>query len=130
MNDKLTTADLAASEEADRPVARDTDADDTRSDEAHDAHSDDVGPLMPAEDAERFRSRWHELQASFVDEPRRVVEQADELVAELMRQLAQTFAEERRGLEDQWSRGDDVSTEDLRVALTRYRSFFERLLAT
>ena len=55
--------------------------------------------------------------------------QADELVTELMEQLAQTFQQERRSLESELDR-DDVSTEDLRVALKRYRSFFERLLAT
>ena len=86
--------------------------------------------LLPADAADDYRSRWQALQASFVDEPQSVVEQADDLVAEVTARLQQTFAEERRGLEEQWSRGDDVSTEDLRVALTRYRSFFERLLAT
>jgi hypothetical protein len=118
----ITTADLAGAEDADRTLARDGDADRT--------DGDRLEPVMPADNADRYRSRWHELQASFVDEPQKVVEQADELVAELMKELAQTFAEERQGLEEQWSRGDDVSTEDLRVALTRYRSFFERLLAT
>jgi len=123
----VTTADLAATDDVDRPLTRDSadesQPDDVRRDEA-------LEPLLGNEDAERYQSRWQDLQASFVDEPQRVVEQADELVAELMQLLAQTFAEERRGLEEQWSRGDDVSTEDLRVALTRYRSFFQRLLAT
>ena len=70
-----------------------------------------------------------EIQAGFVDEPRNSVARADALVADLMQQLAAGFAEERERLEAQWDRGTDVSTEDLRVALTRYRSFFERLLS-
>jgi hypothetical protein len=76
----------------------------------------------------QLRSRWTEVQSGFVDDPQVAVKSADELVAEVMKQLADGFARERRGLEDQWSRGDDVSTEDLRIALQRYRSFFDRLL--
>ena len=72
---------------------------------------------------------WETIQTGFVDEPRQTVEQADELVAEVMKRLAEGFAGERERLEQQWGRGEDVSTEDLRVALQRYRSFFQRLLA-
>jgi hypothetical protein len=86
-------------------------------------------PLFPTTDAETFRSRWTEVQTGFVDEPRHAVEQADGLVAEMMKRLAQVFADERSKLEEQWSRGDDISTEDLRQALRRYRSFFDRLLS-
>jgi hypothetical protein len=75
-----------------------------------------------------FRSQWSKLQAGFVDEPRRTVEEADKLVAAVMLRLAEGFANERSGLEKQWDRGDNVSTEDLRIALQRYRSFFDRLL--
>jgi hypothetical protein len=89
----------------------------------------DASPLFPAGEATSFRARWGEAQTSFVDEPRRAVEQADGLVAEMMQRLAQVFADERSKLEEQWSRGDDISTEDLRVALQRYRSFFDRLLS-
>ncbi len=85
--------------------------------------------LLSADNTQTFRSRWNAIQTGFVDEPRRAVEQADTLVAEVMQHLAQTFADERARLESQWSRGDDVSTEDLRVALQRYRSFFDRLLS-
>jgi hypothetical protein len=85
-------------------------------------------PLLVADDSERFRGRWQEIQARFVDQPRESVEEADALVADLMQRLAATFSDERQRLESQWDRGDDVSTEDLRVALTRYRSFFDRLL--
>jgi hypothetical protein len=86
-------------------------------------------PLLPADQSDRFAGRWHEIQAGFVDQPRESVEQADALVADLMQRLASSFANERKQLESQWDSGDDVSTEDLRVALTRYRSFFERLLS-
>ncbi len=85
--------------------------------------------LFPAGEAEGFRSRWTEVQTGFVDEPRSAVEGADSLVAEMMQRLAKVFAEERARLEEQWSRGDDISTEDLRQALRRYRSFFDRLLS-
>jgi len=86
-------------------------------------------PLLVSDETHTFRSRWDAIQTGFVDEPRRSVEQADGLVAEVMKRLAETFAEERSKLEGQWSRGDNVSTEDLRLALQRYRSFFDRLLS-
>jgi hypothetical protein len=85
-------------------------------------------PLLQEEEAAQFRSRWDEIQRGFVDEPRKAVEQADGLVAEAIQQLAKVFAEERSTLEQQWSRGDEVSTDDLRVGLQRYRSFFQQLL--
>ena len=87
-------------------------------------------PLLPADQAEQYAGNWETIQASFVDEPREAVEKADRLVADLMQRLAAGFSEERERLESQWDEGDDVSTEDLRVALTRYRSFFNRLLST
>lgn len=90
---------------------------------------DDRSPLLPDDDTNRFTKRWREIQIAFVDEPRDSVAEADALVAELMQRLATSFSEERQRLEQQWDRGDDVSTEDLRVALTRYRSFFDRLLS-
>jgi hypothetical protein len=86
-------------------------------------------PLFPGDELQDLRSRWNAVQANFVDEPRRAVEQADGLVASAMKRLAEVFAEERSTLEKQWDRGDNVSTEDLRVALQRYRSFFQRLLS-
>ena len=86
-------------------------------------------PLFPEEEARELRGRWDSLQAGFVDEPRRAVEEADTLVATAMKRLAEQFADERSNLEGQWDRGDDVSTEDLRIAMQRYRSFFGRLLS-
>jgi len=76
-----------------------------------------------------YRSRWDEIQAGFVDEPGQAVERADELVSDLVKRITSSFSETRSGLESQWSQGEDASTEDLRVALTRYRAFFNRLLA-
>ena len=88
------------------------------------------GSLLPADMDATFLERWKEIQTRFVDEPRGAVEDADGLVANLMQQLAEGFAKERERLEAQWGRGEDISTEDLRVALQRYRTFFQRLLST
>ena len=119
--ERLSTADIAA---ADRPLAREEEA----RPEAADARDTEVSFVDEA-DATDLRRRWEEIQIEFVDEPREAVERADELVAEVVQAVARTFAAERDGLEEQWKRGDDVSTEELRVALQRYRAFFERLLA-
>src|ERR1700682_82472 len=81
-------------------------------------------PLFSPDEAKEFRVRWDAIQGGFVDEPRRAVEQADSLVAGAMKRLAETFATERTRLEEQWDREENVSTENLRLALRRYRSFF------
>jgi hypothetical protein len=86
-------------------------------------------PLFPSGELDGLRARWKEIQTAFVDEPRKAVEEADGLVASAMKRLAEVFAEERSRLEQQWDRGDSVSTEALRVALQRYRAFFDRLLS-
>ena len=91
--------------------------------------ADAQAPVFRTEDADDLRRQWDTIQAGFVDEPRGAVEDADHLVAATMQRLAESFAAERAKLESQWGRGDDVSTEDLRVALQRYRSFFGRLLS-
>lgn len=146
MSEPLSTSDLAAStpetdrDHEDAPAAG-QDATDRIStpptasaeETSHQAlDADDQGgmnePLLPADQTDRFTSRWQEIQAGFVDQPRQSVEQADALVADLMQRLAASFSNEREQLEGQWDRDGDVSTEDLRVALTRYRSFFDRLL--
>jgi hypothetical protein len=85
--------------------------------------------LFADEELSGFRSRWDEIQSGFVDEPRQAVEQADALVADVVDRLTAGFSEARSRLEEQWAKGEDASTEELRVALTRYRSFFKRLLA-
>ncbi len=95
----------------------------------------DVGPtsrdtaLLSSDVVENFHTRWNDIQAGFVDEPRRAVQQADALVEDAIQRLSESFGNERSKLEAQWDRGDDVSTEDLRRALQRYRSFFSRLLS-
>jgi hypothetical protein len=90
--------------------------------------SEKLAALFNADAAQDFRSRWDATQIGFVDDPRRAVQQADELVAEVMKTLAQSFADERRQLEAQMH-SESASTENLRVALQRYRSFFQRLLS-
>jgi len=87
------------------------------------------GQLFPDDELRHFRARWDEVQTSFVDEPRQAVEQADSLVANVVKRIAEQFSAERTQLEKQWDSGDSVSTEDLRLALKRYRSFFDRLLS-
>ena len=84
--------------------------------------------LFPGDEASGFRSRWEAIQTGFVDEPRAAVEEADALVAQVVARLAEVFSDERTTLEGQWDKGDNISTEDLRLALRRYRSFFDRLL--
>ena len=95
-----------------------------------DGRADDGGHLrlLPDDVVDELRPQWADIQASFVDQPRRSVEQADALVADAIRRLAESFAKARSDLEHEWDRGEDVSTEDLRVALTRYRKFFDKLL--
>ena len=86
-------------------------------------------PLLPRDFSENMRTQWDRIQTAFVDDPQASVKEADELVASGIKKLAETFADERTKLEQEWSRGNDVSTEDLRLALRRYRAFFQRLLA-
>ena len=80
-------------------------------------------------DSERLRDRWHDVQAAFVDDPQRAVQDADQLVAELMQTLATTFAQRKQSLEEQWHGDGEAQTEDLRLALRSYRSLFDRMLA-
>jgi hypothetical protein len=84
--------------------------------------------LFPDTECKDFRARWERIQVNFVDEPRRAVQEADSLVADTMKRLIDNFSGERKKMEAVWLRGDDVSTEDFRVSLQRYRSFFNRLL--
>jgi hypothetical protein len=109
-----STAEMVGQDAAQRPPAANID--------------NQPSPLFSEAEVGDLRSRWSSVQTAFVDEPRRAVEDADKLVASLMKQLAEGFANERSRLEGQWDRGDNVSTEDLRLALQRYRSFFDRLL--
>ncbi|MET8081327.1 hypothetical protein [Streptomyces sp. NPDC005303] len=95
------------------------------------ARAEDAAPqLLTPEDEEAFRTRWQEVQNEFVDDPRDAVHTADALVADVMQKLAATFADHKQELEGQWNRGEQANTEDLRLALRHYRSFFNRLLVT
>jgi hypothetical protein len=85
--------------------------------------------ILPREQYESLRSRWQAIQGSFIDEPQHSVEEADNLVGDLADRIRERFDEQRRELEAVWEKGEEVSTETLRVTLQRYRSFFERLLA-
>ena len=120
----------ASSTQAVSPQDQDTEAPAPSTTGAADLASNAGGSLLPADMDATFQERWKEIQTRFVDEPRGAVEDADGLVANLMQQLAEGFAKERERLEAQWGRGEDISTEDLRVALQRYRTFFQRLLST
>jgi len=92
------------------------------------AHQQTIA-VFPGEETAGYRTRWDAIQTGFVDEPRKAVEEADALVAQVVKRLTEVFADERTTLEHQWDRGEQVSTEDLRQALQKYRSFFQRLLA-
>ncbi len=126
----LTTADLAAHANKpltcpnDRPAsAANIDATQTRQEQST------LVPLFTDEAARTFRSRWDDVQRGFVDDPRKAVQAGDELVAQVIKSLAESFSEQRSAVEGELSQADRSSTEDLRLALRRYRSFFERLLA-
>jgi hypothetical protein len=126
---ETSTTDIADDERrTDRPTSTAEVAKDLQRPEHGDRPDDAAEPLFPENETNDFRKRWGEIQTGFVDEPRHSVEQADALVAEVIKRLANSFAEARSRLEGQWGRGDNVSTEDLRIALRRYRSFFDRLL--
>jgi hypothetical protein len=147
----LTTADFAGAADRTDRVAQEQRAQDQRAEEQRaeeqrqdqrrgDRRADDrqavqersdeqLAPLFTSDVAGGFRSRWDEVQIGFVDDPRQAVRQADELVAQVMQSLAQSFSNERANLEGQLEKADSASTENLRVALRRYRSFFQRLLS-
>ena len=129
----LSTADFAAA--GTRPVERAAraphevaDADGDRRGERHEG--EELAALFSPEMAGDFRSRWDAVQIGFVDDPRQAVQRADELVAQVMKNLAESFADERQRFEQQLNAPEGgASTENLRVALRRYRSFFQRLLS-
>jgi hypothetical protein len=138
--EQLTTADLAGTRNANDVSQADVDAGrvkpvrseraDLHSGQARAASTSAVNtPLFPDDQLKDLQARWDDIQTGFVDEPRSAVERADSLVASTMQQLAEAFSKEREKLEQQWDRGDNISTEDLRMAFQRYRSFFRRLLS-
>ena len=137
----LTTADFAGAAEKSAPqqereAHRAAQAQEQRQEQggAHDAArqpggAEHLAALFDPDVAGGFRARWDEVQIGFVDDPRQAVRKADELVAQVMKSLAETFSSERAHLEDELQQTDKASTENLRVALRRYRSFFQRLLS-
>lgn len=94
-----------------------------------DAAHDELALLFEETEAGKFRTQWLNIQSKFVDNPRESVREADELVANVLKSVTMSFHERRTSLEKQWNSGANASTEDLRLALKSYRSFFERLLA-
>ena len=129
---QLSTKDIAAStaeraqrndEQREKAVSQKPSG--TPSDLPHEAQP----ALFPEGEIDALRARWEAIQTGFVDEPKAAVTEADALVAQVITRLAEVFSHERTQLEQQWDRGDQVSTEDLRLALQRYRSFFTRLLS-
>jgi hypothetical protein len=93
------------------------------------AREDERVALLAANESTELRDRWDNIQVEFVDEPRKAVADADALVSATIKRLAEIFADERQKLEQQWDRSENISTEDLRLAFQRYRSFFAQLLA-
>jgi hypothetical protein len=135
-NRGLSTADIAAAsdergrkERDEKLVVPPVPGNGQQSAAGRDASGERAIALLDEATTNSLRTRWMDVQTGFVDEPRQAVEQADGLVAEVMKRLAESFVNEREQLERQWSGGGDVSTEDLRQALRRYRSFFDRLLS-
>ncbi|MEO6082603.1 MAG: hypothetical protein ABIQ18_05800 [Umezawaea sp.] len=119
----------ALDETADDSVVRDeTTQDDVVQQKPTDATQEGAAPLFTGEEVDRFRTEWRGLQSDFVDSPRDAVQHADQLVAQVMQSLATTFADHKKSLEGQWSKGEQVETEELRVALRQYRAFFDKLL--
>jgi hypothetical protein len=127
---RITTKDMATA--ADHPTVIPVQGDSIHEEELKTNQTsgrEKLSPLLSSKEEHDLRSRWNNIQTGFVDEPRRAVEDADELVAQIMQRLAQSFSDQKSNLEKQWEHSERVSTEDLRMALRRYRSFFDRLLS-
>jgi len=126
-NEEIQPGDMETTPQPPAPVSMGDQGEQTTGDEGLDEGLRE--PLLPADRTAGYRGRWDDIQSRFVDDPRSSVEQADTLVLEVVQDLQTTFGSERSSLEAQWQSGEDVQTEDLRVALRRYRSFFDRLLS-
>src|SRR5512143_2140394 len=127
--DRARQLDRDVAQDAATPVADREDVRPRADRQLADLDESDRIALFEAAQLNDFKGRWSEIQAGFVDEPRRAVQQADALVSDVISRIADSFGRERTQLEQQWDRGGDVSTEELRQALQRYRSFFSRLLS-
>lgn len=133
-HDEQTRAGANSSEDEAATLHTDPQADAGRTESSQMANEPSAEPssersLLADNDRSGLRSRWDDVQAAFVDNPKECVQKADTLVAEVVEQLTTGFSDARSRLEEQWARGEQVSTEDLRVALKRYRDFFQRLLS-
>ncbi len=130
---RLTTDELATAarrrERGTEAIAHPTEDRDREGVREPSTRDSELSPLFSNDEERDFRDRWKDIQTGFVDEPRRSVEQADELIAKLLQRLAESFSEQRSHLEQQWEKSDSASTEDLRLALRRYRSFLGRRLS-
>ncbi len=136
---KITTRDVARVDtEPDNERIREVDADrpevikvgdDVKTPPASADNGEQRNPLFSNDEERNFRERWQNIQTAFVDEPRQAVEHADELIAEILQHLARRFSDQRSRLESEWEHSDKASTEELRLALRRYRSFCDRLLS-
>jgi hypothetical protein len=127
---RLTTRDIAAAAERKEDERRErAAAAPAAAAVATHATDDNRAALFPEGEISALRARWEAIQTGFVDEPKTAVTEADALVAQVVSRLAEVFSHERTALEQQWDKGDQVSTEELRIALRRYRSFFDRLLS-
>jgi len=126
----MSTADFAAAAEASKAQSQQQNQAPQPPMKAPASDDEKLAPLFEPGVASDFRARWDAVQIGFVDDPKRAVRQADELVAQVMKSLAETFSNARAKFEgDTAAEGDSASTENLRVALRRYRSFFQRLLS-
>jgi hypothetical protein len=131
MSNDRHTPDIAQkmASAAREPIAREPIAGDVYRADERAVTDDRPMPMFAGPEAAGYRTQWDAIQTGFVDEPRKAVQEADALVTLVMQRLSDVFGDERSALERQWGQGDEISTEDLRVALRRYRSFFERLLS-
>jgi hypothetical protein len=126
----LTTADLAATANSPSTSSSDLAEMEAKSDGMQTRNEEtQLAPLFTDQAAKAFRSRWDDVQRGFVDDPKEAVRHGDELVAQVIKSLAESFSDQRSVLEGELNNTDQSSTENLRLALRRYRSFFERLLA-
>lgn len=100
----------------------------TESDREEEIEDDYLISFLSDGETEEIKSRWRKIQTQFVDEPRTSVDRAESLIEEVMNKLMQKFANERDMLDSSAESGEELTTEDLRVALRRYRAFLQRLL--
>ena len=126
---ELHSADAAISDVDIAPLSNETIREEAPAKSRSSQSAEEFGPLFDSRVAEQLRTRWLEIQSGFVDDPNISLQDADELIIHMIENIITTLSEKRMTIEDQWQRDDQVSTEDLRLTLKNYRSFFNRLLA-